>query len=55
MFKLNFCIQITKDEDLSAIEKFVVDVNDIDSVKNMCQHARMVINCVGPVSCEFYS
>lgn len=34
--------------DVSAIEKFVVDVNDIDSVKNMCQHARMVINCVGP-------
>lgn len=37
-----------KDIDLSHIEKYVVNANDISTVKNMCEHAKIVMNCVGP-------
>jgi short subunit dehydrogenase-like uncharacterized protein len=42
-----------KDIELNGIEKFIVDVNDPDSIKNMCKQAKVVINCVGPVSFGF--
>jgi len=34
--------------DLSNIEKFIVDTNDVSTVKNMCDHAKILMNCVGP-------
>lgn len=37
-----------KNVDLSHIQKFVVNTNDLNSVKNMCEHSNLVINCVGP-------
>jgi short subunit dehydrogenase-like uncharacterized protein len=37
-------------EGSGKVETLVVDVSDEQSILNMCQKARIVINCVGPVS-----
>lgn len=37
-----------KGVDLSHIKLFVVNADDTNSVKDMCQNARILINCVGP-------
>jgi short subunit dehydrogenase-like uncharacterized protein len=31
------------------VETIIADVNDPQSIQNMCQRAKIIINCVGPV------
>jgi short subunit dehydrogenase-like uncharacterized protein len=39
------------DQDLSGmVDTLIVDVNDRQSILEMCQKAKIIINCVGPVS-----
>jgi short subunit dehydrogenase-like uncharacterized protein len=39
------------DSDLNKkVETIIVDVDNSQSIQNMCQRAKIIINCVGPVS-----
>jgi short subunit dehydrogenase-like uncharacterized protein len=49
---LNFFLMLSlfKDVDLSNIEVIILDIINENSVKLMCERAKMVLNCVGPVN-----
>ena len=41
--------------DLKGVENIIVDINNPESVADMCKRAKLVINCVGPVYNIFIS
>ena len=42
-------ININLGVDMSHVRRFVVDADNVNTVKEMCQNSRILINCVGPV------
>lgn len=38
----------------TKVETIIADINDPDSIRNMCSKANILINCVGPVSCNLF-
>ena len=40
---------------IENVDVLVADVSDQNSLETMCAKATVVINCVGPVRCQFIS
>ena len=36
------------ENDLSSVEVIIADIENVDSIRSMCERARIIINCVGP-------